>query len=192
MDEAMLARIASQGEPGSVGQGELPAAVEALRRGDRTLLRLAANTGPGWSFEDDFRRESAGLNAATCVDFPTVWDVNAPVDVRRAQAAAGWAALPASTLAPFSTAAWIAYRGPDFCVEWPAPRDLEPVFVPGVSFPDVPTLILAGELDLNTTVADGRFVAGLFPRSRLIVMRNAGHAPGFFSDCAAPPAPTAS
>jgi pimeloyl-ACP methyl ester carboxylesterase len=184
VDEAMLARIAGQDDGAFTSQGELLAAFTALRRGDRTpLLRLAANTGPDYSFPEDYKHESAAVSAASCVDFPAPWDVTAPVDVRRAQAAAAWSALPGSAFSPFSVAGWVRYWGPEYCVEWPAPRDLEPVFVPGVRFPDVPTLVLAGELDLVNTAAEGHFVADLFPRGRLVVLRNSGHTPGFFSEC---------
>jgi pimeloyl-ACP methyl ester carboxylesterase len=93
MDEAMLARIAVQ-EDFATSAGELLAAFRALRHGDRRpLLRLAAFTGPDYSFEDDYKVESAGLSAAAdCVDFPTLWDVTAPLDVRRAQSAASLSA----------------------------------------------------------------------------------------------------
>ena len=60
------------------------------------------------------------------------------------------------------------------------------MFVPGVRFPDVPTLVVAAELDLSTTEADGRFVADLFPRSRFVLLRNGGHTPGFYSQCSPP------
>lgn len=60
------------------------------------------------------------------------------------------------------------------------------MFVPGVRFPDVPTLVVAAELDLSTTVADGRFVADLFPGSRFVLLRNGGHTPGFYSQCSPP------
>lgn len=187
MDEVMLARIAVQ-DDFATSKGELMAAFTALRRGDRKpLLRLAANTGPFYSFEEDHKVESAGLNAASCVDFPTPWDVNAPLDVRRAQSASALSALPDSTFGPFSVPGWVRFWSPSqFCIEWPAPTDLEPVFVPGVRFPDVPTLVLAAELDLSTTVANGRVVADLFPRSRFILLRNGGHTPGFFSECSPP------
>lgn len=187
MDEAMLARIAVQ-EDFATSAGELLAAFRALRHGDRRpLLRLAAFTGPDYSFEDGYKIESAGLSAAAgCVDFPTLWDVTAPLDVRRAQSAASLSALPDSAFSPFSVPGWVRFLDPDFCIEWPAPTDLAPVFVPGVRFPDVPTLVVAAELDLSTTEAEGRFVAGLFPRSRFVLLRNGGHAPGFFSECSPP------
>jgi hypothetical protein len=164
------------------------AAFRALRHGDRRpLLRLAAFTGPDYDFEEDHKVESAGMNAASCVDFPTPWDVNAPLDVRRAQSSSTLSALPESTFGPFSVSGWLKSSAPEYCIEWPAPTDLEPVFVPGVSFLDVPTLVVAAELDLATTEADGRFVAGLFPRSRFVLLRNGGHIPGFFSQECSPP-----
>jgi pimeloyl-ACP methyl ester carboxylesterase len=185
VDERMLARIATADD--FVSPSELLGAFTALRHGDRTpLLRLAAMTGPDWDFDEDHRVESAGMNAATCVDFPTAWDVGASVEERRAQAASAFSSLPQSTFGPFSVPGWLRFWAPAFCVEWPAPLDLDQVFVPGARFPDVPTLVIAGELDVVTPAADGRFAAGLFPNSRLVLMRNSGHTPGFFSQCTPP------
>ena len=119
MDEAMLARIATQDDFAYTGQTELSAAFRALRHGDRKpLLRLAAFTGPDYSFEDDPEAESAGLNAAaSCVDVPTPWDVTASLDVRRAQSASALSSLPDSALRPFSVSGWVRFWGPEICIE---------------------------------------------------------------------------
>ena len=188
IDEPMLARIMGRDDYAYIGQSELPAAAAALRNGDRTpLLRLAAFTGPGFEYDAGYRRDSAGMSAAAgCTDFPVPWDVNAPVEQRRAQAATAWATLPQNAFSPISVQGWLGYWAPEFCVEWPAPTDPEPVFTPGVAFPDVPTLVISAELDLITTESNGRFTAGLFPSSRFVVLRNGGHTPGFYSQCTPP------
>ncbi|MGH3993971.1 MAG: alpha/beta hydrolase, partial [Pseudonocardiaceae bacterium] len=49
-----------------------------------------------------------------------------------------------------------------------------PMFGPG-PLPDVPVLLLEGEDDLRTPVESARRVAGLFPRSRLVVAPATGH-----------------
>ena len=188
IDERMLARIMVGDDYAYIGQSELPAAAAALRNGDRRpLLRLAAFTGPDFAYEDGYRRDSAGMGiAAGCADFPVPWDLNAPVDQRRAQAAAAWATLPESTFSPISVRGWLDFWAPEFCVEWPAPTDPQPVFTPGVTFPDVPALVVSAELDLVTPESNGRFTAGLFPSSRFVVLRNAGHTPGYYSQCTPP------
>ncbi len=157
IDERMLARIISGDDYAYIGQSELPAAAAALRKGDRKpLLRLAAFTGPDFDYEDGYRRDSAGMSvAAGCADFPVPWDLNAPVDQRRAQAAAAWATLPESTFSPISVQGWVDFWGPEFCAEWPAPTDPRPVFTPGVTFPDVPALVVSAELDLVTPESNG-------------------------------------
>ncbi|MDP9189965.1 MAG: alpha/beta hydrolase [Actinomycetota bacterium] len=188
MNEAGLARIVGGDDFAYIGQSEVPAAAVALRNGDRRpLLRLAALTGPDFANDAGYRRDSAGMAiAAGCADFPAPWDVNASIEQRRAQAAAAWAALPHSTFSPFSPQGWLDYWAPEVCVEWPAPLDPEPVFIPGVSFPDVPAFVISAELDLVTSEAEGRFTAGLFPNSRFVVLRNGGHTPGYYSLCTAP------
>lgn len=184
----MLARIVGRDDFAYIGQSEVPAAAAALRNGDRRpLLRLAALTGPDFANDPGYRRDSAGMAiAGGCADFPVPWDVNASIEQRRAQAAAAWAALPQSTFSPFSPQGWLDYWAPEVCVQWPAPSDPEPVFVPGVTFPDVPAFVISAELDLITTEAEGRFTAGLFPSSRFVVLRNGGHTPGYYSQCTVP------
>ena len=86
---------------------------------------------------------------------------------RESQYAATLAALPASTLAPWRT---VDYADSDFfvyeyCLHWPAPGVPEPPFPAGGRYPNVPTLILNGDLDIRTDVYQARAVARNFPRS---------------------------
>jgi len=59
------------------------------------------------------------------------------------------AALPAERFAPFSPLAWAApeYEGATACLRWPGPRIPDPPVPPGAPYPDVPTLVLNGDLD---------------------------------------------
>jgi pimeloyl-ACP methyl ester carboxylesterase len=184
VDEATLVRIATAVDFAMVNDGELVAADAALLRGDTApLLRLAANvdgplvgdSGPAASF-------SLGDNAATsCVDWSLPWDPAASFAQRRSQFDAAIARLP---FGPFDRATWAANGGfSGGCLQWPAPNDPTPVFTPGARMPDVPVLVVAAMLDTQTTLAQNRFVAGQFPHSRLVVLRNGGHPPGAFSPC---------
>ena len=61
------------------------------------------------------------------------------------------------------------------CRRWPQPTELyEPPAPPGGEAPAVPTLVIEGELDNVTSVAEARMVAADFPDSRLRVVRGAG------------------
>jgi hypothetical protein len=59
---------------------------------------------------------------------------------------------------------------------------------PSAPYPHVPTLILNGDLDNITPLADARVVASRFPDSTLVVMQNSGHVTALLdqNDCAAP------
>ena len=71
------------------------------------------------------------------------------------------------------------------CLEWPAPRFPDPPAPPGVRYPDVPVLVLDGDLDSITPPEDSARAARLFPNSRLILVGNVGHvtALGDFDRC---------
>lgn len=184
VDEGTLVRMAIGTDPLYTTDGELVAAATSLRHGDSApLLRLAANApSPLFVNDPDPTVFSAGLNAAAqCTDFPLPWDLSAPFAQRRAQFDAAIAHL---SFGPFTPSAWAENGGfSGYCLKWPAPDDLAAVFTPGARFPDVPVLVVAAQLDTSTPLAQGRFVAGEFPRAQLIVLRNGGHAPGFYARC---------
>lgn len=182
VDEGALVRMAIGTDFLYTTDGELVAAAASLRHGDPApLLRLAANApSPLFVSDPDPTVFSAGLNAAAqCTDFPVPWDLSAPFAHRRAQFDAAIAHL---SFGPFSPTAWAENAFSGYCLKWPAPDDLASV-TPGTRFPDVPVLVVAAELDTSTPLAQGRFVAGEFPRSQLIVLRNGGHVPGFYAGC---------
>ena len=69
------------------------------------------------------------------------------------------------------------------CLTWPAPPPggLEPPVPAGWRAPaSFPTLVLAGQLDDITSVAEARQVQRRFPRSRLYVVPNRGHASALY------------
>jgi hypothetical protein len=66
----------------------------------------------------------------------------------------------------------------DWCTRWPAaPADdpAGPVRPPGGRYPDVPVLVLSGELDSITTPAEGAIVARQFPDAMQAVVPNTFH-----------------
>jgi pimeloyl-ACP methyl ester carboxylesterase len=189
----LAAHIGANADGGFVAASELPAAADALRHGDPApLLRLAADSD-GSPFEDagDPTRFSAGGSAArVCTDNVFQWDRNAPPARRRAQWVAARDALPRDRFAPFSVEAWAVTDNfnPDPCIAWPAPdRRLEPPVPPGASFPNVPALILGGDLDTSAPLEDNRLVASHFPKGRFVTVANTGHHTVFASPngCAA-------
>jgi hypothetical protein len=67
----------------------------------------------------------------------------------------------------------------DYCIGWPKPTVAEPPF-PGGRYPDVPVLVLNGDLDLRTDVYQAREVAQNFPRSTYVEIPHAGHVTAIF------------
>lgn len=199
---AALAIVMFGGSPAFATVRELDAAARAFVDGDPApLLRLMAETLGSVDSRDpsrDPRLFSAGLAAdVSCQDPPQIFDMRLPpaervaardriVEQRKAQAPA--------TYAPFTIDEYRAmpldYTFIDQCVEWPSPpaRPLSPLIYPRSSYPDLPVLVVSGELDDMTSVADGAVAAGHFPHARHVVIANSFHVnalPHARSECAA-------
>jgi pimeloyl-ACP methyl ester carboxylesterase len=160
---------------------ELDPAIRAAQAGDNVpLLRLAAqeittgDSGPAAEF-------SAGLyEAVTCSDYPQPFDYADPVRQRRAESRAAVATLPAAEFAPFTKAEWTRNDEEEFdsCLEWPKPLNDDPPIVtpPPYAPPDLPVLVLSGDLDSLTTPHEGQQVtADMGPQTRGILFHNDTH-----------------
>lgn len=145
-----------------------PAAIRAALRGDHAplhrLLRLGRLRLPA-------RFLNPAVNTATlCSDGPDPWPASAPPHararaLRRAIARLPVGVFPRSTMLD-TAVAWT-------CVHWPG-TDL-PRAVTRRPAPAVPALVLVGEQDLRTSVADARAVARAFPRSQVMAVPNRAH-----------------
>ena len=166
------------------------AAATAYAAGDRDPLeRLFAEARKAVDSRDptaDPRLFSSGLAAAVmCGDAPQLYDMRLEPEARRAERDRRIAARQAShpdAYAPFS---YDEYRGMpldyaflDECVSWPAltaRRELSLRAPASPAYPDVPVLVLSGELDNMTTVADGAAAAANFPHGHQVILRNSLH-----------------
>jgi pimeloyl-ACP methyl ester carboxylesterase len=116
--------------------------------------------------------------AVSCNDYPMFWDKEAPEDERRAQLMEAIRDHDRDAFKPFTPrevaiSSELYYL---YCLTWPAPTDrYEPPRPEGAEAPDVPTLVVAGELDGVTTPAEGRMVASEFPNSTYYEDPNSGH-----------------
>ena len=180
----------TDGTPGWIR--EAPAALTAFLAGnlrplgrmvaegaiDPAAARNASRLPGGLRPRAEIRSFSEGAYLAYgCTDYPAIWSKQATFAAREGQYAAALAALPATTFAPWRTA---EYADSDFfvyeyCLHWPAPRTPEPPFPLGGSYPNVPTLVLNGDLDIRTDVYQARAVARNFPRSAYLEVPNIGH-----------------
>jgi hypothetical protein len=129
---------------------------------------------------------SSGLAAAiSCQDPPQVYDMNLPVPLRleaRERAMAQRAAGAPDAYAPFTLAEYrrmpLDYAFVDECVLWPAPAPGDaplPLVHADAAYPDIPVLVLSGELDNITTVADGAEAAARFAHGHQVVLANSFH-----------------
>lgn len=187
-DAAALATLMFGGTPALASVRELDAAARAYAANDAVpLVRLLAEAHAGVAGDTgDVQVYSAGLAASVmCGDAPQIFDMTlAPSErlAERDRLIAARARAAPDTYAPFT---WDEYRSIpldyaflDECVLWPAvsaerrstlttPKD--------AVYPGIPVLVLSGELDGMTTIADGRDAAAAFPHARQVVVANSFH-----------------
>ncbi len=157
----------------------LPSALHSAHNGDTAALaRVVAHANGlddvlGLQSTDEVPEDDALFLDTTCEESALPWprDVTDPVQ-RKALAKAAVAALPTTEFTPFSRKDVLAGQAITFCLGWPQASPPPPVLGP---LPTVPTLILEGQADLRTTVADAQSVAAQIPGSTLVVVPHDGH-----------------
>ncbi|MGH8139002.1 MAG: alpha/beta fold hydrolase [Steroidobacteraceae bacterium] len=169
---------------------ELDAAARAFVAADRApLLRLMAETQVGVDSRDETRapsKFSAGLAAAAmCQDAPQIFDMRLHPGQRiaeRDRAIMDRKHSAADTYAPFTIDEYrgmpLDYAFIDECVSWPVASTEHPaaqVASGTAAYPDVPALIISGDLDNMTPIADGALVAKRFARGRQLIVPNGFH-----------------
>lgn len=183
-----LAIVMFGSAPALASVREVDAAARAYVEGDhQPLLRLMAETLSGVESRDDTHSPllySAGLAAAvSCGDPPQIFDMFLPPKERlvaRDAALARREATAPETYAPFTIAEFVRmppdYAFIDQCVQWPVPRSPPVAPVPvDEPYPEVPVLVISGDLDNMTPVADGAAAAARFPRAHHVVLANGFH-----------------
>ena len=202
-DPSALAIVMYGAAPAFATVRELDAAARAFSDGDRVpLLRLMAETIGGVSArvpDDDPTQFSAGLAAAAmCQDPPQIFDMRLAPMLRTAdrdRAVAERKRTLPGAYAPFTIDEYrgmpLDYSFVDQCVEWPVSPPAHPasnVVAADARYPDIPALVISGELDNITTPADGAAVARAFKRGTQIRIANSFHVnalPHARSACAA-------
>ena len=188
-DATQLAILMFGGAPALASVRETDAAARAFVAGDQVpLLRLMAETAVDTDSRDPTHSPalfSAGLAAAVeCGDPPQIFDMSLPVAQRLAArdlAIKNRQATAPDTYAPFTIDEYrrmpLDYAFIDQCVQWPARAAHSPALplVPDGPYPQVPVLVVSGELDNMTSVADGAAAAARFPRAHHVVIANGLH-----------------
>jgi pimeloyl-ACP methyl ester carboxylesterase len=181
-----LADLVSDAGPDPVVYRELDASVRAALAGDQVpLLRLAAQSRsfdhyryPAWIW-------SAGLYfSVSCTDYPQLFDMRASQAVRRRQFAARIGTAP-DAFSPFTPEEWLRkgswaedYYG---CLEWPRAVHRAPPLPPHPRpLPaSIPILVLGGDIDTRTPLADAQALAPtLGEKVRFVTLANTTHVPG--------------
>ena len=174
---------------------ELDAALRAYARKDTAPLVRIVNEA--YAYQEGTvgapaREYSMGQMVATsCADLPQAYDMSLPVAKRRAAFEAAIAARSSATpglYAPFTVEEWAA-SPPDWsflglCLNWPVASARHPhgqLLPPGAQMPDVPALLLTGDLDTVTTVGEGDQAAARYARAQRVIIPSAGHAVALYS-----------
>jgi hypothetical protein len=150
--------------------------VAGARSGDpAALARLVAGGPQNPSGGPDLSVVSPTLFlATTCEENGQGFDrTTASPDDRIAQARQRLAMIPASAFAPFGPDLAFLISFVPACAHWPLLPDA-PTFGPGPPA-NVPVLLVHGEFDLRTPLANTQEVAALFPQSKILVVPNEGH-----------------
>jgi pimeloyl-ACP methyl ester carboxylesterase len=192
MDEGALLYLAISGSiPGSkfVGTGELLAAGKSLSHGDPApLLRLGAEVVPLVTDYGDPTSSSQGDYFATlCADAHEPWEWSASMPERLGQFADAVSDLPSDHFAPFSKVAGtsLGVSLEKQCLWWQKPSPSSPVTSSHPTYPNVPTLVLDGDMDTLVPMEEVRKVAALFPQSTFVTVAEAGHVTFGWSQCSA-------
>ncbi|WP_066367700.1 alpha/beta hydrolase [Herbidospora mongoliensis] len=162
----------------------LASAAAAARRGNlepfRELVRDDLTT-TAEAFTKGSELYSDTLSwAATCHDYPRDFDYADSLSTRRADYDRVQSRLSAKDFAPFSPKAWVTRADYDTaaCLNWPNDPTAKSPLPRGAKLPNVPVLVLSGDLDANTTSLAGRQAAAQFPRATFKEYKNVGHTPG--------------
>ncbi|MFI6299695.1 alpha/beta hydrolase [Nonomuraea sp. NPDC050790] len=166
--------------------GTMPAHLSKAARGETGPL--AAELTSAFQAAADLGVPDMGLTmTVVCNDYTRPWSVDAPVRQRWRQFERALGRTDPHGYGPFSRAGF-AFSIPDggeVCIGWPKVGTARPYALSG-RLPDVPTLVISGDLDSNTSVENSRLSAAQFPRARFLPIPNTGHIPEIdASGCAA-------
>jgi pimeloyl-ACP methyl ester carboxylesterase len=202
-DASHLATVMFGSAPANASVREVDAAARAYVGGDSApLLRLMAETIAGVDSRDNTQspvKFSAGLAAAvTCHDPPQIFNMGLAPELRladRDRAIGHRKLVAADTYAPFTIDEYrgmpLDYTFIDECVLWPVAPSAYPaghVVSATAKYPDIPALVISGELDNMTTMADGAAAVAHFPHGHRLIIANGYHVnalPHARSSCAA-------
>jgi pimeloyl-ACP methyl ester carboxylesterase len=122
-----------------------------------------------------------------CNEYSAPFDLNHNFAKRKAEFDRGLAELPDDVFGWFSKQGWVEspWEQVDFCLEYPRPRfssTLRPPY--DGPFPDVPVLMLNGDIDLQSPLESAGRAKKDWPNSVFVTIRDAPHVTISTSECA--------
>ncbi len=175
--------VAFGGTYGPTTYREFNASLRAALAGDPLPLGRLVAESKATNVEEPVSVYSPGLQVAvSCHDYPQLFDMAQSRAIRKSQydaAVANQIRVDPDIYGPFRIREYLKsdFSTQPLCLPWPiATRN--PWKLPGPPdgrYPDIPTLVLSGELDTITTVAEGDLVAAQFARSRHVTLANSTH-----------------
>ncbi|WP_330179107.1 alpha/beta hydrolase [Nocardia sp. NBC_01503] len=181
LTESKLASLVFEAATSNVGAdpramtplGMLPAALHAAVRGDDTrLIEFTRLT------TDEPAYENIGLYiTVVCNDYAPIWSPEADLPQREQQYRDALA--QADGFGAFSAQGFAGGQrdGGDACINWSADKDHQRPDQVHTPMPDVPVLVLSGDLDAITPDANGKRVAAKFAHATFLSVPNTGHVP---------------
>ncbi len=180
--------VGAPGSGGFVDDNELLAAARAYMNGDATpLLRIGAEAIVPLSIDygdPTFFSEGAFI-ATQCVDMQQPFAWADPVALRAEELNGVISALPEGYFAPFTgdVARFPIFAFEEQCVNWQRHATSDPVLPPRAVFPNVPVLVLHGDMDAVISDEEARGVASQFPQSTFVSVASSGHVTAAFGLC---------
>jgi pimeloyl-ACP methyl ester carboxylesterase len=127
------------------------------------------------------------LAVVSCNEFSAPFDLDDKLSKRQAEFERRLAKLPADAFGWFSKQGWVdsAWEQVDFCLKYPKPR-FSPKLRPPYNgpFPNVPVLMLNGDIDLQTPLESAKRAKHKWPNSVFVTIKDAPHVTLSTSECA--------
>ena len=180
LDGAAFAQLVNDAGYGYAIYRDLLAAGRAYEAGDPApLLRLAAEDLTSVDAGGPASYSEGAYAAVACHDYPTLWNPAVELAERRAELRAARAQLAPDAFAPFPADLWLdslyEHQLVYGCLRWPAPAVPDPPAPAGATYPAVPVLVLNGDLDVITPLADAARAAALFPNATNVTVATQVH-----------------
>ncbi|WP_187369417.1 alpha/beta fold hydrolase [Baekduia soli] len=174
MNQTGLLDILLAGDLNPTLRAELPGSMRAALRGDAApLLRLSVRSeGLTTGFQSAGGDSDALFLATTCEEAAFPWTRTASTEQRATEVTAAANQIPRAQLGPFSPKAALQGGPIPYCLGWP---DQSPAPAPPGPLPQVPTLVLDGQMDLRTPFEDAAQVPARIPGAAVVEIPNTGH-----------------